>query len=87
MSNLEKLIERFLRKPTQLTFEDVERVLEAFGYSLSSHSGTSHRVFRKPGGKTITVPIDNGHWVKGVYIQKIVSLLNLEEWYEQRKRA
>ncbi len=44
--------------------------------SRSAVSGNSQ-------GKTITVPKTGGQKVKGVYVQQIVELLNLEEWIDE----
>jgi len=32
MSQLEKLVEQFLREPPEVSFADVAKVLESFGY-------------------------------------------------------
>jgi predicted RNA binding protein YcfA (HicA-like mRNA interferase family) len=82
MSKLEKIIEEFLGKPTEASFRDVSKVLEACGYE-ERHSGSgSHRVFTKPGHFPIIVPTIKGRHVKGTYIQMIVERLGLEEWYD-----
>jgi predicted RNA binding protein YcfA (HicA-like mRNA interferase family) len=39
----------------------------------------SHHTFRNAAGLKITVPKKGGKMVKGVYVQQIVSLLNLDE--------
>ncbi|MEH2432910.1 MAG: type II toxin-antitoxin system HicA family toxin [Nostoc sp.] len=43
----------------------------------------SHHSFRGSQGKTIIVPKTGGQKVKGVYVQQIVELLNLEEWIDE----
>ena len=41
MSSKEKLIARFLSLPTDFTFEELERLLSAFGYEKSNKGKTS----------------------------------------------
>ncbi len=78
MSKLEKLIEQLLRYPPEVRFDDVEYVLTAFGF-VEKRSKGSHHTFRNAAGLKITVPKKGGKMVKGVYVQQIVSLLNLGE--------
>ncbi len=82
MARLEKLVELFLREPPEVSFQDVVKVLEAFGYE-ERPSKRGHKVFAKPGEYLITVPTVKGRRVKRVYVRKIVERLGLEEWYEK----
>lgn len=86
MSRLEKLVELFLRKPPEVSFQDVVKVLQAFGYK-ERPSKSGHKVFAKPGAYPITVPIVKGRRVKRAYVRKIVERLGLEEWYEKQHNA
>lgn len=79
MSKLEKLVQQFLKKPPEVRFEDVRYILEAFGFEEKRSKG-SHHSFCDLQGRTITVPKKGGQKVKGVYVQKVVELLNLEDW-------
>jgi len=83
MSQLEKLVAKFLREPPEVRFEEVVTLLEAFDYRQHPARG-SHFAFVKPGARPITVPTEKGRRVKRVYLQRINELLELEEWYEQR---
>lgn len=87
MNQLDKLVEKFLRKPPEVLFEDVAKVLEAFGYEERSSVGGSHRVFVKPGRRPKVVPTIKGRRVKRAYITMIIDNLELEEWYEKRHGA
>lgn len=87
MTGLEKLVEKFLRKPPEVLFEDVVRVLQAFGYEERPSGGGSHRVFVKPGHPPKIVPTVKGRHVKRAYVRMIIDNLELEEWYEKRDRA
>jgi len=84
MSTREKLIKKFLNKPTEVSFSDVVSVLVAFGYEERNSGSGSHRVFTKPGQLPVTVPTVKGRNVKGHYIQRIVELLELEEWDDSK---
>jgi predicted RNA binding protein YcfA (HicA-like mRNA interferase family) len=78
MGKLEKLIEQFLRRPPEVKFDDVCYLLESFGFEENRSKG-SHHVFRHPDGRKITIPKRGGQKVKGIYVQKILDLLNLED--------
>jgi predicted RNA binding protein YcfA (HicA-like mRNA interferase family) len=78
MGKLEKLIEKFLRDPPEVRFEDVQYLLESFGFEEKSVKG-SHHTFRNTDGLKITVPKKGGKMVKGVYVQQVLRLLNLED--------
>lgn len=41
MSKAEKLLQRFLSKPTDFTFEELERLLKGFGYEEAKTGKTS----------------------------------------------
>ncbi|HTL88191.1 MAG TPA: type II toxin-antitoxin system HicA family toxin [Leptolyngbya sp.] len=81
MSKLSKLIELFLREPSEVRFEDICYVLTAFEFEEVRSRG-SHHTFRNPEGLKITVPKKGGKMVKGVYVKQIIELLNLEEWQD-----
>lgn len=83
MTRLEKLVVLFLRAPSDVSFQDVVKVLEAFGYEKRP-SKSGHEVFVKLGEYPITVPTVKGRRVKRVYVRKIVERLGLEEWYEKQ---
>ncbi|AVH67913.1 MULTISPECIES: type II toxin-antitoxin system HicA family toxin [Nostoc cyanobionts] len=82
MSRLRKLVDRFLKRPPEVRFQEVYYLLEAFGFEEKKSKG-SHHSFRNSQGKTITVPKTGGQKVKGIYVQQIVELLNLDEWIDE----
>lgn len=86
MSQLEKLVAKFLRQPPDVAFGEVVTLLRGFGYEQRSSDG-SHFTFVKLGARPITVPTERGRRVKRVYVRRICELLELEEWYEQRTGA
>jgi predicted RNA binding protein YcfA (HicA-like mRNA interferase family) len=81
-NKLRKLIEQFLRDPPEVCFDDVQYLLESFGFEEKRSKG-SHHTCRNSDGLKITVPKKSGRIVKGVYAQQIVKLLNLENWNDE----
>ncbi|MCK4402328.1 MAG: type II toxin-antitoxin system HicA family toxin [Dehalococcoidia bacterium] len=86
MMRLEKLVMLFLREPAEVSFQDVVKVLDGFGYE-EQPSKSGHKVFAKPGEYPITVPTVKGRRVKRVYVRKLIERLGLEEWYEKQHNA
>lgn len=74
MSKFEKLIDYLRSKPTELSFEDVRRILENFGFMEVRVSG-SHHIFKHKDGQMVTIPTKSGRKVKRVYLQKILNLI------------
>jgi len=87
MGELDKLVEKFLRKPPGDLLEDVAKVLEAFGYEERRPRGGSHRFFAKPRHRGKTIPTVKGRYVKRRYVSMIIDNLELEEWHEKRHGA
>jgi len=85
MANLVKIVKKMLEIPSDMRFNKVVVILEAFGYKCGRTSGSSHFVYRKKGCQSITVPKENNK-VKKCYLKKIIFHLNLEEWYEKKTR-
>jgi len=87
MSEPDKLVEKFLRKPPEVLFDDVAKVLQAFGYEERPPKGGCHRFFAKPGHRGKTIPTVKGRYVKRRYVSMIIDNLELEEWHEKRHGA
>lgn len=83
MAKLLKLVEKMLRLPSELRYEEVIKVLEAFDWQFINTDG-SHFIYAK-GDVQITV-VRHHNKVKRGYIREIIEILNLEEWYEQNKK-
>lgn len=61
-----------------MRFQEVKKVLEEFGYTMSSPSGgSSHRTFRKPGRKPVTIPEHEP--IKRIYIIMVKEAVEREE--------
>ena len=87
MGQLDKLVEQFLKEPPEVSFKDVAKVLETFGYTERPSGGGSHRAFIKPGHRPKIVPTVKGRRVKRAYVRMIIDNLELEDWYEKRQEA
>ena len=79
MGKLSKLIQKFLASPPEVRFEEVRTLLEGLGFHKARSKG-SHHIFRDELGRQLTIPKTGGQKIKRPYIQKIVELLNLEDW-------
>ena len=57
MSSWDKLLERILRLSNDLRFDELRRILIAYGYTMHQpRGGSSHYTFRKKGCAPITIP-------------------------------
>ncbi len=60
MSQIDKLILRIKNIDKNLRFEELEKVLNHYGYYMKETSGgSSHATFRKPNKTPITIPRHN----------------------------
>ncbi len=78
MSKLDKILNKFRQKPPEVNFSEVVYVLRAYGFEEKRIKG-SHHSFRNSEGLKITIPKKGGQKVKGIYVQKLLKLLELEE--------
>lgn len=78
MSKWEKLLERIRELDRGLRFEELRKVLESYGYQMSTPSGgSSHCTFRKAGRHPITIPKHTP--IKRVYIEMVRDVVEMEE--------
>lgn len=67
MTQFDKLLMRILSLDKNMRFEELRKILEIYGYSMSAPgNGSSHATFRKPGHPPITIPRHNP--IKKTYI-------------------
>ena len=77
MSKWEKLISQILTLSNDLRFDEIRKVLESYGYIMSSpKGGSSHCTFRKPGSPPVTIPKQSV--VKKVYVQIVKEIIERE---------
>ena len=82
MSQFDKLLRRIRNLDNNLRFEELQKVLEYYGYNMTGPSGgSSHRTFRKPGCQPITIP-DHGT-IKRVYIIMVKEVVEGELNHEK----
>ena len=78
MSQWDKLIKRILSLSNDLRFDELRRVLESLGYTMSApRSGSSHYTFRKNGSAPITIPKHEP--IKKVYVLMVKEVIECEE--------
>lgn len=60
MSKWQKLLDRLRDMDASLRYEELNRLLEYYGYvCYETRGGSSHVTFRKPGKEIITIPRHN----------------------------
>ena len=78
MSQWDKLSERLFMLSPDLRFEELRRILESYGYIMTSpRKGGSHFTFRKHGYSPITIPKHKP--IKKIYIEMVREVVEREE--------
>jgi predicted RNA binding protein YcfA (HicA-like mRNA interferase family) len=78
-----KLLESLLNNPKDVRFEDLDKLLKAFGYEVRQPGGgSSHYVYSKK-GKRMLITIPYRKPVKQCYVKQVIKLLELEDYYEE----
>lgn len=78
MSQWDKLLDRVRKLSPDLRFEELKKILESYGYAMSSpRGGSSHYTFRKIGYVPITIPKHKA--IKKVYIEIVREVVEREE--------
>ncbi len=78
MSKWDKLIAKIRQMNSDVRFEELQRILESYGYEMRSpRGGSSHFVFRKEGYTPITIPKHKP--IKRVYIEMVRQVVEEEE--------
>ena len=78
MSKWDKLLYRIKTLSADLRFDELKKVLEAYGYIMNApKSGSSHYTFRKAGCKPITIP--KHKTIKKVYVEMVKTIVESEE--------
>ena len=77
MSQFDKLLRRIRSLDRNLRFEELRKILEFYGYTMSGpSSGSSHKTFRKPGCLPITIPQHNP--IKRAYVEMVRDIIESE---------
>ena len=78
MSQFDKLLQQIKNLDRNMRFDELRKVLEHYGYSMSGPaSGSSHKIFRKPGKYPITIPQHEP--IKRVYVEMVKEIVESEE--------
>ncbi len=78
MSQFDKLLQHIRALDKNMRFEELQKVLEHYGYTMSGPaSGRSHKSFRKNGKATITIPQHNP--IKRAYVEEVKAIVESEE--------
>lgn len=78
MSKKEKLLQKMLAKPPEITFREFELFMELYGWTKARQKG-SHAVFlNESGDEMLTVPQSHGKMVRRTYIILALKQLGLE---------
>ena len=78
MSSWDKLLANILSLNKNLRFNELRRVLEAYGYEMKQpRSGSSHCTFRKQGYMPITIPMHEP--IKRPYVEMVKEVVEREE--------
>lgn len=77
MSQWDKLLSRICTLSKDLRFQELQKVLESYGYTMyRPHGGSSHCTFRKPGCAPITIPRHEP--IKTVYVRMVKEIVESE---------
>ena len=78
MSKWDKLISELYSYSMNIRFEELRKILEAYGYSITSpRGGSSHYTFRKKGRASITIPKHKP--IKKIYLEMVKKAVEIEE--------
>lgn len=77
MATWDKLLERIKDLSNDLRFEELRKVLEAYGYTMKQpKGGSSHYTFRKQGCAPITIPKHEP--IKRTYVEMVREVVESE---------
>ena len=78
MSKFEKLLQEIKHLDKNLRFDEVRKVMEYYGYTMTGPSGgSSHKTFRKEGCPPVTIPQHEP--IKISYIRMIKEIIEGSE--------
>ena len=81
MAKWEKLLEKLYRLDSSLRYDELAKILRAYGYqSNETGGGSSHVTFRKKGCNPVTIPRHSP--IKKVYIELVKNVV-MNETSEQ----
>lgn len=85
MSQWEKLLHKILMLEPDVRFEELKKILENYGYKISSpKGGSSHCTFRKQGCSPVTIPRHKP--IKKVYVEMVREIIEKEDADNEKSR-
>ena len=75
MSNIDKLILKMTRQPNGIRFQEIENILDFYGYTMKTKNGTSHWQFINQDGNVITIKEENP--LKAVYVKDVLKKIKI----------
>ena len=85
MSKWDKLIMRINKLSKDIRFSELQKILEANGYTMHiPRKGSSHCTFRKSGCMPITIPKHEP--IKRVYVEMVKQIVESEEENHENTR-
>lgn len=77
MSQWDKLLQRICSLSKDLRFDELRKILESYGYTMTApKGGSSHYTFRKAGCSPITIPKHEP--IKKVYVEMVRDVIESE---------
>jgi predicted RNA binding protein YcfA (HicA-like mRNA interferase family) len=72
MSKKDKLLRRILDNPTNVRFQELQKLLDQYGFILERVTG-DHYIYKKPGFRPISVPFT--HPVKSYVVREVIKII------------
>jgi predicted RNA binding protein YcfA (HicA-like mRNA interferase family) len=76
MSKREKLKQRLQRNPKNVSFRDLQTLLEAYGFELKRTKGSHHSFVGKIGEQSVLLTIPHPQPLKSVYVKHALELID-----------
>ena len=78
MSQFDKLLQRIRSLDKNMRFDELKKILEHYGYTMSGPAGgSSYKTFRKAGCYPITIPQHEP--IKKAYVEMVRNIAESEE--------
>ncbi len=74
--NIHKIVEKMRRSQTNVSFDDLFKILTHLGYTLNSGGTGSHRIFKKSGHDHVNIPFAKP--IKKHYVKKVLEIYDEE---------
>jgi len=74
MGRKEKLLEQLRNNPTNVRFEDLDKLLQWYGFECRPPHGGSHYFYKRKGCRPISIPRHKP--VKSCYVKRALALID-----------